>query len=198
MKQLSIDNEKLLVENLKNGSIEAFEGLYKHYSLRLFHFGLKYMKSEVEAEGLVQEVFSKIWENRSTLKTALSFKSYIFTIAFNFIRKYFIKQSRLREYLQSDDGRDVFDFETSQQIDYKSMLDFLNTLIDQLPEKRRAIFIKSRIEDLPVKEIARQMSISPKTVENQLTSALKFIKENWRHDNLSALLFYILFIVRIF
>ncbi len=194
MKEHKLNREDVLVKNLKKGNIDAFEHLYKLYSLRLFHFGMKYLKSEIEAEGLVQDVFTKVWEKRSSLKTELSFKSYIFTIAFNFIKKSFIKKSQLREYLQTEKGREEIDLGTTNQIEYHSLVDYLNTLVIQLPEKRRKIFIKSRIDNLTVKEIAKQMGISPKTVENQLSSAIKFIRANWQHNSLSAFLFFNLFL----
>ncbi len=194
MKGPNDNTEKTLVKRLKNGDIDAFEALYKLYSLRLYHFGLKYFQSEVEAEGLVQDVFTKVWEKRFSLKTELSFRSYLFTISFNLIRKSFIRKSRFREYLKTQKAREEFDLDTINQIDYQSMVDYLNTLVNRLPERRKQIFIKSKIENLSVKEIALKMGISPKTVENQLTSAIKFIKSNWHNDNLSALLFFSLFI----
>lgn len=198
MKERNLYSDKELVNKLQKGSVDAFEHLYEIYSLRLYHFGLKYLKSEIDAEGLVQDVFAKIWEKRSSLKGELSFKSYIFTIAFNFIRKVFIKKSQLKEYLKTEKGRDEFDIDTINQIEYKSLSDYLDTIVNQLPKRRREVFIKSRIEDLSVKEIAKQMNISPKTVENQLASAIQFIRANWQNKNLSAILFFSLFVIRNF
>ncbi len=195
MKELYINREEELVKNLRNGNVDAFEDLYRMYSLRLYHFGIKYLKSEIESEGLVQDVFAKVWEKRSSLKSELSFKSYIFTITFNFIKKNFIKKSHIREYLETKKGIEEFDLDTTNQVEYQSLLDYLNSLINQLPEKRREIFIKSRIEDLPVKEIAKQLNISPKTVENQLSAAIKFIKANWQQNAISTLLFMSLFVL---
>lgn len=198
MKKVNVNSENILISELRNGGVQAYEELYKKYSLRLFHFGLKYLKSEVEAEGLVQDVFTKIWENRTSLKTGHSFKAYIFTIAFNFIKKSFIKRNKYREYLEGEYKPDEMDFSTTNEINYQSLMSYLNTLVEQLPEKRREIFIKSRIEDISVKEIAAQMGISPKTVENQLTAAIKFIKSNWKVHNLPSILSIFLFVVKNF
>ncbi len=198
MKERNLYSDKELVIRLQKGNVDAFERLYENYSLRLYHFGMKYLKSDIEAEGLVQNVFAKVWEKRSSLKEELSFKSYIFTIAFNFIRKVFIKKSQLREYLQSGKGSDDIDIDTINQIEYQSLADYLNTIVIQLPKRRREVFIKSRIEDLSVKEIAKQMNISPKTVENQLASAIQFVRDNWQSKNLSAILFLALFVIKNF
>ncbi len=189
MSNIFLHNEENLVKNLQKGNIDAFEDLYKVYSLRLYHFGMKYLKSEIDAEGLVQDVFAKVWEKRASLKAELSFKSYIFTISFNLIKKNFIKKSKMREYLSSKRGNSDIDLGTVNQVEYQSLVDYLDTLVVQLPERRREVFIKSRIEDLSVKEIAIKMGISPKTVENQLTAATKFIKANWLNNHISALLF---------
>ena len=82
-------NESQLVKSLSKGEIFAFNALYHEYSNRLYRFALGYLKSEEEAEELVQEVFFKIWEKRKELKEDLSFKSFLFTLAFNLIRKHF-------------------------------------------------------------------------------------------------------------
>lgn len=79
-------NERLLVKNLSKGNLIAFGSLYKAYSNRLYRFAFGYLKSVEESEELVQEVFTIIWERRKDLKSESSFKSYLFTIAFNIIR----------------------------------------------------------------------------------------------------------------
>jgi len=63
-----------------------------------------------------------------------------------------------------------------------------------LPNRRKEIFIKSRFEGHSVKEIADELQISHKTVENQLTDALKFIRTNLNRENIPVVLFFILFI----
>lgn len=193
MNYLTHHSEFQLVKNLKSGSIVAFNTLFHHYSNRLYQFSLKYLKSEEEAEELVQEVFTKIWEHRNNLKTELSFNSFLFTIAFNSIRKYFRKKLHADKYLSLQANED-FNIDTIQKIDYNSLKKFLDNLISMMPPRRKEVFIKSRFEGLSVKEIADEMKISKKTVENQLTEALRFIRTNLSKEHLCGLLFFILFI----
>lgn len=171
----------------------AFNTLFHHYSNRLYQFSLKYLKSEAEAEELVQEVFTKIWENRSELKTELSFNAYLFTIAFNAIRKHFRKKLHADKYLTNEATTD-FNIDTDQKIDYDSLRRFLDHIVALLPARRKEIFIKSRYEGLSVKEIAEEMKISKKTVENQLTEALRYIRLQLSKEHLCGLLFFILYI----
>jgi RNA polymerase sigma-70 factor (ECF subfamily) len=159
----------------------------------LYRFALGYLKSEAEAEELVQEVFTKIWEKRADLKRELSFKSFLFTIAFNIIRRHFRTKANLSEYFKTGVISEP-DMQTSQKITYDSLYQYITELVNQLPERRKEIFIKSRFEGLSIKEIAEKLKISHKTVENQLTDALKFIRTNLNRDNIPVILFFFLFI----
>lgn len=185
--------ESVLVHNLAKGNLLAFNTLYKEYSGRLYRFALGYLKSKDEAEELVQEVFTIIWEKRKDLKEELSFKSFLFTIAFNIIRKHFRTKAYFADYLKAEMG-DNLDMQTSQKITYDSLYRFITDLVNQLPARRKEIFIKSRFEGLSIKEIADELKISHKTVENQLTDALKFIRTNLNRESISGILFFILFI----
>ena len=187
-------DESLLVQNLAKGNLLAFNTLYKEYSGRLYRFALGYLKSKEEAEELVQEVFTIIWEKRKDLKKELSFKSFLFTIAFNIIRKHFRTKCYLADYLKTEMG-DNLDMQTSQKITYDSLYRFITDLVNQLPARRKEIFIKSRFNGLTIKEISEEMKISHKTVENQLTDALKFIRINLNRESLPVLLFFVLFIL---
>ena len=186
-------SESQLVHNLSKGNLLAFNTLYNEYSGRLYRFSYGYLKSRDEAEELVQEVFTIIWEKRTTLKEELSFKSFLFTITFNIIKKHFRTKSYLSEFFKNDMGSEV-DTQTSQNITYNSLYQYITELVNQLPERRKEIFIKSRFEGLSIKEIAEKMKISHKTVENQLSDALKFIRTNLNKESIPVIIFFVLFI----
>lgn len=185
----------LAVENLKKGDIKAFDDLFSKYSSRLLSFSFKYLKSNEEAEEVVQEVFLYIWDKREGLKPEQSFNSYIFTIAYNIIRKYFLKKARDNSFkddliyslLQPENKLD-------QVIDYKFLLEKVESYINALPKRRKEIFIKRKYEGLSVKQIAEELEISPNTVENQLASAQKQIQNELKKEKLAGLLFFILFV----
>lgn len=185
MRKLKADevyNEAQLVASLSRGNLLAFNTLYKRYSNRLYRFALGYLKSEAEAEELVQEVFMKIWEKRSELKEELSFKSFLFTISFNIIKKHFRTRSYMAEYLKTGIS-EIPDMHTSQKISHDSLQQYIARLVDLLPQRRKEIFIKSRFEGKSIKEIAGELQISHKTVENQITDALRFIRNNLNREN---------------
>jgi RNA polymerase sigma-70 factor (family 1) len=193
MNNQTIETEKQLVKSLSKGNILAFNSLFREYGNRLYHFAYGYLKSEAEAEELVQEVFTIIWEKHAYLKENMSFKSFLFTISFNIIRKHFRAKANLAEYFRSGISDDL-DLETTKKITYDSLYEYIMELVNKLPDRRKEIFIKSRFEGLNIKEIAEEMKISHKTVENQLTDALKFIRKNISKEFLLCILFFTLFI----
>ena len=133
MKDHSLENEAQLVKSLSKGNLLAFNSLFKEYSGRLYRFAYGYLKSEEESEELVQEVFTKIWEKHKELKSELSFKSYLFTIAFNIIKKHFRREAYMSEYFQTRISED-FDLETTKKVTYDSLYHYLTELVNQLPE----------------------------------------------------------------
>ena len=186
--------EAKLVMSLSKGNILAFNTIFKEYSGRLYRFINGYLKSDAVAEEMIQEIFTMIWEKRKDLREELSFKSYLFTIAFNMVRKYFRTQAVISEYLHSGTGEEL-DFNTSREISYNSLYNFVSDLVEQLPARRRLVFVKSRFEGKSIKEIADELKISHKTVENQLTDALKFIRIRLKKEELAITLFFVLFLL---
>ena len=186
--------EAKLVKSLSKGNILAFNTIFKEYSGRLYRFINGYLKSDTEAEEMIQDIFTKIWEKRKDLREELSLKSYLFTIAFNMVRKYFRNQAVISEYLHSGIGEEL-DLHTSGEISYNSLYNFVTELVEQLPERRRLVFVKSRFEGKSIKEIADELKISHKTVENQLTDALKFIRIRLKKEELAVTLFFVLFLL---
>ena len=175
-KQRNIDAQ--LVRALKKGDLYAFDQLFEKYNKKLYYFAKGYLGSNEDAEGLVQEVFIKIWESRKELKEYLSFNGFLFTITYNAILKHFRKKSREKKHLD----KFLTDFidetnGTSAEVEYNNLLELANNAIETLPEKRKRVFKLSRHEGLTNLEIARQLRISKRTVENHIQQVLKFLRE---------------------
>jgi RNA polymerase sigma-70 factor (ECF subfamily) len=183
-----------LVEKLQKGDIEAFDLLYEKYSGKLYCFGLKYLKSTSEAEELVQSVFLKLWENYKTLKKESSFKSYLFTIAYNDICKLFRKRNYNQKFIEETlYENSQSSSQTEESIDYQSVLTRVRKIIDMLPERQRTIFEKSRFEGKSTKEISEEIGLSCGTIDNYISKSLKFIRLRLNNENLPVILFFSLF-----
>jgi RNA polymerase sigma-70 factor (ECF subfamily) len=193
MSLITPKNEHGLVKELSKGNLLAFNALYKEYSVRLYRFAFGYLKSKEEAEELVQEVFTIIWDKRKELRAELSFRSFLFTISFNMIRKHFRTKAHLAEFIRLQEGTGA-DSSTGDDLNFQSLLEHIKKLVDQLPDRRREIFQKSRFDGLTIQEIADELNISHKTVENQLTEALRFLRTHLNQEALPLILFFALFL----
>lgn len=194
MAEKPIYNDQELIKRLKKDNIEAFNQLFYSYSSKLYHFGYGYLKSKEDAEEMVQEIFSRIWYNRAEIKEEYQFRSYLFSIAFNYIKKYFRSKALVNRYIEYNLPLKTESDETADEVNYMSLKMRVDRLVDQMPDKRKAVFIKSRFEGRNAKDISIEMDISQITVENHLNQALKFLRQHLKDENLAGLLFFWLFL----
>jgi len=183
----------ILVEKLRKGDIESFDLLYDRYAGRLHYFGMKYLKSEEETEELVQTVFLKVWEYRRNLKKDSSFKSYLFTIAYNDICKVFRKKYYHQKYVSDILNENPQPFaEIEKGFHCKSVLERIQEIIEKLPERQKVIFRKSREEGKSSREIADEVGLSPGTVDNYISQSMKFIISGLHNEILPLVLIFAL------
>lgn len=184
-----------LVSKLQKGDVGAFDLVYAKYAGKLYGFSFKYLKSAAESEELVQSVFLKVWENHKTLRKESSFKSYLFTIAYNEICNTFKRRKHLQVFVTEQMQRNsLSSSETEELLNYNSTLDQLKEIIAKLPERQRTIFLKCRQESKTNKEIAAELGLSSGTVDNYMSESLKFIRANLQEKNFSVLLLFSLFL----
>ncbi len=192
MKTFTCDIE--LVARLQKGDVIAFDLLYEKYSGKLYLFALKYLRSTAEAEELVQSVFLKVWENHKNLKKELSFKSYLFTVGYNDMCKLFRKRSYLQKFINDTIVENPqFSCQIEESIDYNSLLERIQHIINKLPERQKTIFLKSRKEYKTTKEIAEELRLSTGTVDNYISESLKFIRSRLGNEDFALLFVFSLF-----
>jgi len=170
--------EKLLVREIKEGDHESFRQIYYKYCEKVYLFAARYINNYREAEEIVQEVFSRIWEHRKNLDENRSFNGYILTITKNIIfnenRKkvnFDIYAQYIINYIQGNTNQ------TENQVIYENVKSLINNEVEKFPPKRRQIYNMSRHEGLSYLEIAKKLNISEKTVETHLRLALTRLKK---------------------
>lgn len=164
----------LLLKLIKQGDRIAFRHLFYQYADSLERFITYYIHDREKSQDLVLDIFTYIWENRQNFEIKQTLKAYLFQAARNKSFTY-IRDKKIPVYLEEMEGMEIV-----QNYDSELELQELHHLIEEavslLPDKCREIFRKSREENLTNKEIAGQLHISEKTVEGQITIALKKIR----------------------
>ena len=175
------ENDKtleLLISGLRKGSREAFDDIYYRYVGRIYNFILGMLEDPHKAEDLTQELFLRLWTRHETISQDKSFEAYIFTISRNLVLKEFRRRKTAlsyRDYLM--DTADSSAETTEQDVAYDLMEQSVLSAIESLPPARRQIYVKQKFESKSVRQIAAEMGLSPKTIENQLYQANKYMKE---------------------
>ncbi|MBX3255842.1 MAG: sigma-70 family RNA polymerase sigma factor [Chitinophagaceae bacterium] len=170
-------NEEDLLQLLHLGDEKAFTLIYNQYWDKLYFLAHKHLKSSVAAEEIVQDVFLTIWRKRSSIQIQ-SLTQYLAAMTRYAIYRHLAKEKKLP--LVSDAAtREYFNVANEQEaLDNKLLLEIIKKLSNRLPEKCRLVFIRNKLLDQPLPQVARQLSISDKTAEAHLTKALKAIRNN--------------------
>ena len=171
-------NDNHLLSLLKDDNIDGFDLLFDRYSQPLYQFGFSHLKISQDAEEIVQEVFYRLWECRKKIPENVYFKSYLFGIAYHVIMDFFRKRlndHKYEDYLRSKAIPECN--EIQEAMEYSELNGQLNNIIEKLPLRRKEIYNLSRQEGLSHKEIALKLNITPKTVENHINLALRYIRK---------------------
>lgn len=181
--------EKVLFEQVKKNNEKAFETLFHRYYGHLCGFASNLIRDDAAAEEIVQDFFVKLWEKRNQLIIETSVKNYLFrsvkNLCLNFIQH---NKTKLRytNSVLSDAKADQSVEDNFSEID---LAEKIEESILSLPEKRREIFRLSREEGLKYREIAEKLSISIKTVETQMSLAIKTLRDKLKKYNTFFILF---------
>lgn len=160
------------------GDINAFEMLFRSYYQPLCNYAYTFLNDREEAEEVVQTTFLSVWEKRVGLNIHTGVKPYLYAMVrnacLNVIKHEKIKQKHAGEELALADRSydSVTHSVASSELEQR-----IQKAIDKLPEQCRLVFKLSRFEELKYAEIAKQLNISVKTVENHMGKALKLMRE---------------------
>ncbi|MDO9615297.1 MAG: RNA polymerase sigma-70 factor [Bacteroidota bacterium] len=166
--------DQSLVESIKNSNEGVFELVFNFYYSGLVVYADQIIKNTTISEDIVQSVFMKLWENRETIDIR-SFRSYFIQCVKN----------RCIDHLRSQQVKNKFDNRApesdllvmDEDLWTKTELsELIEQSVESLPPRCREIFRMSRYENLKIAEIADQLKISKRTVETQISKALKILR----------------------
>jgi len=165
--------DDILLEGIREDSELAFKALFDKYYRSICYASAKIYNDPHKSKDFAQEVFLDVWKKRKTIKIHSSLGAFLRRAVVNKTIDY-IRSQRF----DFDDSPDLGDkqIQQSNSLEYSELKDLIHQTADQLPDRCRLVFMMSRFEEMSHKEIAKKLEISEKTVENQITKALKLLR----------------------
>lgn len=172
-----LPSDKELIAGLHNSDESVFETIFRTYYERLCNYANSIVNDMAEAEEIVQNTFLIIWEKREGTEIHTSLKSYLYQSVHNHCLNR-IKHFKIRrQYSQHYQNNTELNVESTSETVLGNELDKqITDAIESLPKQCKAIFKLSRFENLTYAEIATQMGLSVKTIDNHMVRALKILR----------------------
>lgn len=172
MKDFRTYSDKKLARAIKSANIAAFKELYYRYYTPLHSFLWLRTNSTELTSDLIQEVFTRLWQNREKLIPENSVKAYLYKIANNLVIDHYRKKNTENAYLAEN-----FLAKSRHLDDSLESVTAIKISIQNLPENSRIVFILSRYQGLTYLEIAKALKVSIKTVEARMSQALRILRD---------------------
>ncbi|MFA6335963.1 MAG: RNA polymerase sigma-70 factor [Bacteroidales bacterium] len=165
------------IKALCKGDQRAFEVLFLYYQPKLVYFLTGFIKDSELARDMAQDIFMNVWNNKTKLIEIKSFKAYIFKMGKNAICNYY-DHSLVNEKFVAEQLTRPVNFENTEEFIFAQQLqNLIDLTVCQMPSRRKLIYTMSRIEGFSNNEIAEELNINKRTVENHLTAALADIRK---------------------
>lgn len=177
MASAQLENESVLVAQLRGGSEQAFETLYRHYAPQLYRNVLKLIKDEESTRELLQRLFLTVWQRRGSLDPERSFVAYLFTIARNQVYDTLRHRQTARLALNHLGDQPEGYEHVEQQLTYRETLHRVQHAIEQLPPRRREVFTLCKLDGKSYGEVAGLLGITVSAVNAHVVKATRAIRE---------------------
>ena len=177
MSSLVLNEDKELIDRLRDGEESALTELYNRFWQSLFMSAYNILKDKELCEDIIQDIFMNIWNNREKLEIHISLKGYMYACTRYQVFNHFKKNKDKIHVELFDDLDKRFQYATPETLlMHEELVQQINAIVESLPQKCQQVYKLSREEQLSHKEIAAQLDISTKTVENHITKALQTIR----------------------
>ena len=168
-------NDQVLLKQLQEGNSIAFEFLFDKYWEFAFLNAYKRLKSSEDAKDIVQEIFTHIWQNRHSLLIK-NIPAYLHVAVRNRVFKQVALQKKTHPFFHILENQVLESNTADSEILWEEFKNSYEALIQTLPPKRQEIFRLRFHEDFTTQEIAKNLCITRKTVQNQIGKALETLK----------------------
>ena len=174
-------SDDYLFQQIRNGQYQAMELFFNRYYIPLCRFGLSYESNSCLVEEKVADIFIQLWNNRNILDKIKNPKSYIYVVVKNSLKTVRKSEQFHQQIDETKTNNSMFSPSREQEIieneEKEIITNLIREILDVIPKKSRQAFELSRIDGLKYKEISVILNVTPKTVENHISIALKCISK---------------------
>lgn len=191
--ETTYDESKLLLL-IAEDSEYAFQLIYDQNRNLVYKIAVRYLKSPILAQEVVQDVFLKLWMERKGFQKIPHLKAWLCTVTKNLVLNHLKKIANewkaLSHYKLTNA---TIDTTLVESYDGKPYQELLNKSISLLPEKQRQVYILAKQESQSYLQIAEKLSLSPLTVKTHMARALESIRKHLKNDGAALLFIYFSF-----
>ena len=170
----------LIFKKIKEGNIKAFETLFRSYYEPLCRYAYQFVENMDNAEEIVQDLFYVIWKDRDKLQVITSVKGYLYRSVKNkslqYLEKLRVRDNYVNMYNENSMAESV---SPQEELEYKELELLIDRTLYSLPDRRQRIFRMNRVEGKKYIEIANELNISVKTVEAEISKALRELRDKY-------------------
>jgi RNA polymerase sigma-70 factor (family 1) len=173
-------DDNLLLQQIHDGNSHAFDLIYEKYWASAYSATYKRLKDHDQAKDIVQEIFIHIWAKRESIHI-INFPAYLNIAVRNKVFKTIAKQKDTHPFLDILENLPATYLQADSNLLWKEFFVSYEALLNSLPPQRRTIFKMRFQDDIPTCDIAEQLGLSKKTVQNQLSIAFDQLKVSLIH-----------------
>jgi len=179
---ITLKEETLLLQELSQGNERAYTIIYTHYQPRLYRYVLPFALSHQMADEIVQDVLLKVWTKKESLMGIASFEKYLVRMTRNQLLDMYKKERNRDKYESRVEPVETNPLEVENDYTFKEYQAIAVQAINQLPEKRRAVFQMWSQGGMSLEEIAVSLNISKAGVQKHLERSAHFIRDYLRKN----------------
>lgn len=173
---MELENDDVLLDKLATNDWSSMNLIFKQYYKTVYYSAMRILSDMSIADDISQEVFIDLWSKRTEIKVQTNLEAYLRKMAVNKSLNYIRDNKKISFSVELDDHQSSNEPDYIQNENFREIKELLYNAIDKLPPQCKIIFVLSRFEDYSNKMIAKHLDISIKTVENQMTKALKILR----------------------
>jgi len=175
----NFENECHALLYLSRGNLFAFNFIYKKYCDIVYANICKYVKNEIFAEDILQEVFLALWENRIKIKTDISVAGWLFRVSYN--KSIAVLKKQLKEQIYAAETQNISDRHflilDNKEIEYQNKVSILEEAVNCLPAQKQKVYRLNKFDNMKPEEISEELGLTVISVKDYIKQSSKQVKQ---------------------